>query len=56
MKFFPQSISIKTEKSKNHTFRYKNPYSSPSKHVGLEGSRPTVDFFLTSHKLVWGNT
>ena len=51
-----QSTLIKTEKSKNHTFRYENLYSSPSKHIGLEGSRPTVDFVLTSHKLILGNT
>ena len=56
MTFFSQSISIKIEKKKNHTFRYKNLYSSPSQLIGLKGCRPTMDFFWKSHKLILGNT
>ena len=56
MKFFFESISIKTEKSKNHTFRYKNLYSSPSQLKSLERCRPKMDFFGKSHKLILGNT
>ena len=56
MKKYFQSISIKIEKWKNHTFRQKNLHSSPSQLKGLEGCRPSMDFFWKSHKLILGNT
>ena len=56
MKKFSQRNSIKIEKSNNHTFKYENLYSSPSQLKGLEGCRPTMDFFRKSHKLILGNT
>ena len=56
MKFFFQSFLIKTEKSKNHTLDIKNLCSSPPQLKGLEGCRPTMDFFWKSHKLILGNT
>ena len=56
MKFFFQKQFEQNWKSKNHPFRYKNLYSSPSQLKGLEGCRPTMDFFWKSQKLIMGNT